>query len=85
MTNFKSDYSDHDEEEDSDDDEDERDCDYAKFKVDIDKNQQEEDANYFDEDDLGERKIYSSTLSFLNSSDAIGCPVLGVLSLIAFR
>ena len=53
LTNFKSDYCGHDEEEDSDDDEDERDCDYAKFKVDIDKNQQEEDANYFDEDDLG--------------------------------
>ena len=30
-------------------------------QVDIDKNQQEEDANYFDEDDLGERRIYSST------------------------
>ena len=25
-------------------------------QVDIDKNQQEEDANYFDEDDLGERQ-----------------------------
>ena len=26
----------------------------SSFQVDIDKNQQEEDANYFDEDDLGE-------------------------------
>ena len=26
------------------------------YQVDIDKNQQEEDANYFDEDDLGERQ-----------------------------